>query len=115
MPDDFLNPACSLAEIQRLICSGDRAYRIEPIARVGAQKLRFDEQDIVACVLQLDARRRSDGGHFYKSMPSETRPGLFHDVYKILYCNKRVYVKLQLVTQQASVAIVIQFKKDKSA
>jgi hypothetical protein len=114
MPDNYERPTYDLAEIQRLIQAGGRSYRIEPIAGAGAGRMRLDEQDIVDCVLGLDARRRRDGGDFYKSMESRTRPGLYHDVYKTRYCGRRVYCKLQLMLTSSTIAVVIQFKKDES-
>lgn len=111
MPTRYDRPSYDLVAIKGLICDGG-SYRIEPIARSGAGRLRLDEQDIVECVQELDARPRRNGGDFHKTMESRTRPGLYHDVYKTVYGGKRIYCKLQLV--HPPLAVVIQFKKDDS-
>lgn len=107
-------PTYDLAEIKRLVQLGGRSYRIEPIARTGAGKLKLDEEDIVECVLALDHRRIADGGHFHKTMESECRPGLFHDVYKTCHDGNPIYCKVQLMQAKETAAIVIQFKRDES-
>ena len=107
-------PTYDLAEIKCLVRRGGRSYRIEPIARTGAGKLKLDEEDIVECVLALDDRQIAEGGHFYKTMESECRPGLFHDVYKTCHNGKPIYCKVQLMQAKETAAIVIQFKRDKS-
>jgi motility quorum-sensing regulator / GCU-specific mRNA interferase toxin len=94
-------PTYDLAWIQYKLSTG--RYRIERIASQGALALGFDEEDIVACVCSLS---RAD---FHKSMESELRAGLWHDVYRPTYEGVRVYVKVQI--DRSSDAIVIQFKK----
>jgi hypothetical protein len=115
MTDVDRRPTYDLAELKQLVRSGPLGYRIEPPAVNGAGRLGFDETDIVCCILGLDARHRSVGGHFYKTMPSETRPGTFHDVYKTKHCGKPVYCKVQVMTTRSgSKAAVISFKEDES-
>lgn len=115
MPDSYERPIYDLAEFKRLVACGPLRYRIELIAAQGASKMKLDEADILACVQELDDRAVSDGGHFYKSMASETRPGLFHDVYKTNYEHRPVYCKIQIMTTRAGdKAAIIQFKRDES-
>jgi motility quorum-sensing regulator / GCU-specific mRNA interferase toxin len=78
-------------------------YRIERPAMKGAAALGFDERDILSCVKALTS------ADFHKSMESETRPGLWQDVYKPTYEGADIYLKLQI--DGAADAIVIQFKQ----
>jgi hypothetical protein len=108
-------PTYDLAEVKRLVKSGPFGYRVEPIAVTGAGKLKLDETDIVECVLGLDVRPINAGGDFYKTMPSETRPGTFQDVYKPTYDGRPIYCKLQIMTtKRGCLAAIIQFKRDES-
>jgi motility quorum-sensing regulator / GCU-specific mRNA interferase toxin len=91
-----------LGAVQALIAKG--AYFINASALTGAMKMGFDRSDIVACVLALD------DSTFYKTMPSQSRPGTFQDVYKTTYDGQNVYLKLQMTGS----AIVISFKEDES-
>lgn len=79
-------PTYALVEIQRLVRSG--AFQITNSARVGAAALGFDETAVVRCVLELT------GNEFYKTMPSELVPGLWQDVYRPVFENEALYVKL---------------------
>lgn len=98
-------PYYSLDRIKQLIAAG--RYRITAAALQGAFALGFDAEDIRDCVLT-----RLDGSHFYKSMPAERIPGLFQDVYKLAYQERRVYLKLQIGFTDQSV--IISFKEDDS-
>lgn len=80
-------------------------------ATLDALALGFDDEDIehVVCV-ELET------SHFYKTMESEQRPGLWQDVYKLRYRGMPLYVKLQIrATRNGSVAVVISFKRDESS
>lgn len=115
MEDRSDPPTYDLGEIKRLIRLGTAGYRIEPLAVVGAGLLKLDEQDIVDFVLALNGRPIEAGGNFYKTMPSHTRPGSFHDVYKGEYEGRRIYCKLQIMNmKRTDIAVVIQFKRDES-
>lgn len=70
----------------------------------GALALGFDEDDIFECVLN----NLSDT-HFYKTMPSEKKPELMQDVYRITYGEQRIYLKLQVADNWAT---VISFKEE---
>ena len=83
-----------------------RQYRIERLAAHGAMALGFDEDDIRDCVLSLTP------DDFHKSMESRSRPGSWQDVYKPVYEEVGVYLKLQMGAP--SDTIVIQFKRDES-
>jgi hypothetical protein len=95
----------SLEEIKRLIVNGE--YRITGTSLDGAFALGFDDQDICECIGDY-----LDGTHFYKTMPSEKRPSLMQDVYRITYEKQPIYLKLQIVDERA---VVISFKSDESA
>lgn len=115
MPPETQRPTYDLAEFKRLVQSGPRGYRLEPIAVNGAGALNLDETDVIACVLALDDTHVRSGGDFYKTMPSETRPGTFHDVYKPTYEGRPIYCKIQIMTTKSGdKAAVIQFKRDQS-
>lgn len=98
-------PQYSLELIQEAVRQG--RYSITRQAGLDAAALYLDEDDIKACVLALEER------HFYKTMPSRTRPGTNQDVYKCRYCGFAIYTKLQLSRSKATA--VISFKKDEDA
>jgi hypothetical protein len=100
------SPAYSLADMQAKIRIGH--YAITTTARAGAASLGFDESDITECVCTLSA------GHFYKSMPSESVPGTFQDVYRTEWDGKAIYAKLTLGAVGRR-TVVISFKRDESA
>ncbi|HEU0300660.1 MAG TPA: type II toxin-antitoxin system MqsR family toxin [Longimicrobium sp.] len=95
-------PTYDLHELQRLIGQGPISATITSVATDGATALKLDIADIVDAVLALDSR------HFYKSMESEYRPGLWQDVYHLEYRGTWMYIKLQLGVDGR--AVVIQFK-----
>jgi motility quorum-sensing regulator/GCU-specific mRNA interferase toxin len=98
------SPHYDLQWIQYRLEAGD--YWIERLAAQGAMSLGFDQQDILDCVLQLTP------ADFYKSMESNKRPGFWQDVYKVVYCDVRIYVKIQI--GHTGDGVIIQFKKDES-
>jgi len=100
-----LTPHYSLELIQEAVRQG--RYWITRQAGLDAAALYLDEDDIKACVLDLKDH------HFYKTMPSRTRPGTSQDVYKCRYCGFAIYTKLQL--SRSNAAAVISFKKDEDA
>jgi motility quorum-sensing regulator/GCU-specific mRNA interferase toxin len=89
-----------LGEIQAKVRAG--LYWITVSARRGAAALGLTEADIVSCVLSLSA------AEFYKTMEAEAVPGLWQDVYRPLYHQTALYVKLQI--ERGGDAIVISFK-----
>lgn len=97
-------PSYVLVEIKAKVAAGFFVITESSFQDAGAMGL--SRLDIEACIAQLD---ESD---FYKTMPSNARPGLMHDVYRPIYCDEPVYLKLQL--NQASRAVVISFKRDQS-
>lgn len=95
-------PTHSLIVIQQRIVAGD--WVATKKAFNCASALSFDRSDIGDCVCALKA------SHFYKTMPSNTKPGAMQDVYKTIYCNVPIYVKVEL----SDTAVVISFKRDES-
>lgn len=96
-------PTYDLATIKRLVSEG--RWTPEGPALRGLASLGMDSEDVVECVQALT---RAD---FHKTMPSECREGMFHDVYKPYYDGWRLYVKLQLAdAEDDTEAVVIQFK-----
>jgi len=81
-------------------------FFITTTALTTALQLGFDDGDILDCILcQLKDT------HFYKTMPAEKNPGHMQDVYRITYQLKRVYLKLQVIGDWAT---VVSFKEDES-
>lgn len=64
-------------------------------AMLDASGMGFDPSDIRDCVLEL---AMSD---FYKTAESETVPGTMQDVYKPIYCDVPIYLKLQIHEEKA--------------
>lgn len=98
-------PTYDLAKIKQLVRDG--RWTPEGPALRGLASLGMDSEDVVECVQALT---RAD---FYKTMPSECREGMFHDVYKPVFDGWRLYVKLQLTggeDEDDTEAVVIQFK-----
>lgn len=99
----------SLEEIKTLIKS--EGYFITSNAlKTALQDFDFSETEIIRGVLSLQPT------HFYKTMPSDKKPGLFQDVYKMpVVKGKQVanaYIKLQInMTQDGDLAVVISFKE----
>lgn len=98
-------PHYSLEAMQEAVRHG--RYGITRASAEGAAALYLDEDDVRACILDLEP------GHFYKTMPSRKRPGAHQDVYRCRYHGFAIYTKLQLSGSDA--AVVISFKQDESA
>ena len=94
-----------LEEIKALVAN--RHYWITRPSQDGAFELGFGDEDICECICDF-----LDETHFYKTMPSEKRPGLMQDVYRITYEKQPVYLKLQIVNGRVT---VISFKANESA
>lgn len=101
------SPAYSLADLQAKAAVGymvmtGRAQR--DMAQMG-----YDIDDVLDCIAGLTS------DNFYKSDPSRTKPGTFHDVYKTQIGKKRIYLKLQLGPPRLGRrTVVISFHKDTS-
>ena len=93
-------PTYDLGEIQAKVQAG--LYWVTVSARRGAAAVGLSEPDIVSCVLSLRA------ADFYKTMEAEAAPGLWQDVYRPVYHQTALYVKLQV--ERDGDAIVISFK-----
>jgi motility quorum-sensing regulator / GCU-specific mRNA interferase toxin len=97
-------PHYALERIKDLVLLGRR--HITATAANGAAELGFDEDDIENCVQGLSPQ------DFHKTMPSETRPGTWQDVYRATWSGVPVYVKLQLAGRsEKEQAVVISFKR----
>ena len=101
----ILAPRYRLETIQARIREG--RYAITRSAAEGAGTLYLDEDDIKESILGLEDR------HFFKSMPSRTRPGMAQDVYRFRCFGFALYAKLQLGI--GGTAVVISFKRDECA
>jgi hypothetical protein len=95
-------PTYDLERVQQLVGQGRVSSWITQAAKAGAAFLGFGDDDIVEAVLQLEL------GNFYKSMESEQLPGLWQDVYHLVYRGLRLYIKLQLSADGR--AFIVQFK-----
>ena len=96
-------PAYDLQELQRLIGQGPISSMITRAASDGAFSVCMTEDELVDAVLALES------SHFYKSMKSVERPGLWQDVYHLEYRGKWLYMKLPLLRDGR--AVVVQFKR----
>jgi hypothetical protein len=83
---------------------GQSQWIVTGTALKTASDLGFDEEDILECITKELAET-----HFYKTMPSETRPNLMQDVYLITYQGQRLYVKVQVSDDDW--VTIISFKK----
>jgi motility quorum-sensing regulator/GCU-specific mRNA interferase toxin len=92
-------PTYALERIKTLVRSGERIITLSALS--GARELGLDEADIDEVVLNLDEQ------DFYKTMESERLPSLWQDVYRPVYREFELYVKLQIM----SCAVVISFKR----
>lgn len=79
-------------------------YQVTGSAFRDAASLGFGREDIQECVLGLVA------ADFDKSDPSIEKPGLHLDIYKTSYCERELYVKLQVVDNVRPV-VVVSFKR----
>jgi hypothetical protein len=95
-------PSYDLSEIKKYVIQD--LFQVSGSAFRDMAALGYDREDIQQCVLAL---KPSD---FYKSDPSLEKPGMFLDVYRPWYCNRQLYVKLQM-TEHARPVIVVSFKR----
>jgi hypothetical protein len=93
-------PVYPLLQVHGLMRTG----KWEPTgtALSGAGEMDMDAVDIRKCVLRL---RPTD---YYHTLRAELRPGLFQDVYRPMYNEQRVFLKLQIVEAYLT---VISFKE----
>jgi hypothetical protein len=96
----------SLLRMQARVAFGEEEYRITQSARIGAQALYLDEDDIVACIRGLT---ESD---YEQTLSSTAMPGTYQDVYKCRYHGFEIYLKLRLVEDR--LVVVISFKQNTS-
>ena len=97
-------PTYPLVRIKELFGKG--AFRITQSALETAGLINCLHDEIVDCVTN-----HLSESHFYKTMASETVPGLMQDVYKIRFEDERIYLKLQIKNE---CAVVVSFKEDES-
>ncbi|MHB1169321.1 MAG: type II toxin-antitoxin system MqsR family toxin [Longimicrobiales bacterium] len=100
-------PTHELSRIQAIVRDDASKLYVTRTAAATAQEILCDSKDIIECILSLTA------DHFYKSMPSEKKPGRYQDVYKVRFHGYAVYLKLQLTVRDE--AVVISFKRDEDA
>ena len=93
-------PTYALGLIKGLMKDG--SWVLTESARDTATALGFDDEDVCDCIVN-----HLEDTHFYKTMESEKRRGLFQDVYYITYGGFRLYVKLQINVH----AVVVSFKE----
>jgi motility quorum-sensing regulator/GCU-specific mRNA interferase toxin len=94
-------PTYNLATFQELY---PQHRQIVPGALADALKMGFSSQDIEEVILNLTP---SD---FYKTMPSEKKPGLWQDVYRPRHFGMTLYVKIQIINSNTC-AVLISFKE----
>jgi hypothetical protein len=100
-------PRYSLKRVQELVDAGHDHYYITESARLGAQSIFLDEEDIVECVCSLTE------DDYEKTLDSRRFPGTFQDVYKPRFYGLRIYLKVTL--DEDEMAVIISFKRDESA
>jgi hypothetical protein len=93
-------PAYDLEEVKRRVAGG--AFVITLQGRENAYRLGLDARDVRDCVLGLSE------GEFHRSMRSRVVPGLEQDVYRTMYEDMELYVKLQM--RRYGPVVVISFK-----
>jgi len=86
-------PSFDLELVKGLVRLGE--WTATKRALLDASGMDFDPIDIRECVLELAP---SD---FYKTAESETCPGRMQDVYKPIYCETPIYLKLQVHEEAA--------------
>lgn len=96
-------PTYDLQHLQQLVGQGDVSRSVTGAAQLGAGRLGWDVPEIVAAVLELGA------ADFYKTMEADRCPGLWQDVYHLVFRGIEVYIKLQL--SRRGRAVVVQFKR----
>ncbi len=100
---DATNEATYPLDEIRQLCQ-QKHWTVTQSASDDALALGFDEEDIIDCIVNALAET-----HFYKTMPSEKRPELMQDVYRITYQGQRIYLKLQIVSGWAN---IVSFKEE---
>jgi len=99
-------PHYELRKIKALFCSED-TREVTQTSRVGAASLGYMDVEDMLSIIEL-----LTGKHFFKSMPAQSKPGLWQDVYKVTdESENRIYIKLQLSFDKKK-AVLIQFKED---
>lgn len=96
-------PTYRLRHLQELVERGEVSRWVTEGAREGAGRLGWGVPEIVAAVLELGP------ANFYKTMEAERCPGLWQDVYHLLYRGTELYIKLQL--SRSGRAVIVQFKR----
>lgn len=97
-------PRYTLARVRQLVVL--QRFRITNTATRGAGELGLDLPDILACVANLS------NGDFYKSMHAKHAPGLWQDVYRPIFRDTALYVKIQIVgSSPDDLTVVISFKR----
>lgn len=96
-----MEPTYQLSKIKILVNENNRIITGNAIR--SALEQGFDGEDIDHCICEV-----LDESHFYKTMPSEKIPTLWQDVYKLRFCGKRIYLKLQI--NHAGKAVIVSFK-----
>ena len=81
-------PTHDLSAIQSVF-SSTHGLNITGSALRDAAALGYGSEDIIQTIQSIEA------GHFYKSMPSEKRSGLWQDVYRVPDGDIELYVKFQ--------------------
>ncbi|WCL50685.1 type II toxin-antitoxin system MqsR family toxin [Leptospira sp. GIMC2001] len=92
----------SLKVIKDLIRSGS-VFITKKAQLTALESFGFDYEGIVSNVLELSHE------NFYKSMTSHQNVKLWHDVYKMRIQEKHIYIKLQILEEDA---LIISFKED---
>lgn len=96
-------PTYDLQYLQQLVGQGELSRIITGAAREGASDCGLDVPGIVAAVLELGPT------HFYKTMEAGKCPGLWQDVYHLVFRGLELYIKLQLSPDHR--ATVVQLKR----
>ena len=97
------SPTYDLDEIKELLKNEDTRYITRRDRREAVRLGYADDDAMVARVLMLQVNE------FYKTMPSENMPGLWHDVYRSNDATVTLYIKLQISFNGQGV--IISFKE----
>lgn len=104
---DFTTPTYKLDDIKRLLEDPNSRIITEESHDTAILIGYHSEEEMVGAVLLLD------DSDFYKTMPSNKKPGLFHDVYKTKDpSGRKLYIKLQISV--TGCGVIISFKRDES-
>jgi motility quorum-sensing regulator / GCU-specific mRNA interferase toxin len=74
-------------EAIKAACADTRSLNITGAALRDAAALGYGSEEIVEVIQGIEA------AHFYKTMPSEKRPGYWQDVYRVPDRGTELYVK----------------------